>query len=212
MDRVRVLLQTHDEAYDGAISRLESAGSLSGFGDPRERLYSCGVCGGQGCPRCERGRVMVAERDPYDNGDTGFWAKPEAKTMSAQEIEWALARLREIELERTRVMAHVDFEGSLKQAEARDLRGSYAELRYQLGRMPTAMREDHIASVRWLAAYMRGAIRVPRWALEVELRGMGSDVLAASDAGWSVSEIAENLSIPKRQVRSLLRLERSRKP
>src|SRR5690348_5154724 len=111
MERVRVLLETHDDPYD-SLSRNETG--HAGFGEPVRRTYAC-VCAGQGCGQCERsraraselgvelrpGRVLVEERDPYDTGREGAF-DPNARTRQqrAALIDSTIERLQELELVR----------------------------------------------------------------------------------------------------------------
>lgn len=208
MERVRVLLATNDDAYDGAISRQETAGSKTGFGDPRELRKTCGHCGGEGCLRCEKGRVTVTERDPYDNGEKGFWAGAKPKTMSTQEVDRVLARLEDDEARREGILrGRLDFGSSLLSAESRDRRGSYEALRRALTFLPSGLSGE--AVIEWLAIHMPGSIRVPRWAYERELDGLADETDRLRKDGWLVPEIATVLGIPRRQVKALLRQRKS---
>lgn len=215
MERVRVLLETHDEIYD-SLSRPETA--QAGFGEPVRRTYPC-VCGGAGCGQCERsaahaaelgmelrpGRVLVLERDPYDTGREGAF-DPAARTQRerAKLIDDTIDRLQEQELVREGVYAaHVEYEEILERAEQRDARGSYRELRAALDAMPRGLRGD--AAVRWIARWIPGRIRVPRWAYELELEKIEDQVVELKELGSDVSEIADLLAISKRQVRNALR-------
>lgn len=205
IQRVRVLLETHDEPYDAELSRPER--SATGFSETRVRRYRCGVCAGEGCERCERGRVTIEERDAYDEGEKGFWAGPEpAKTMNPGQVERALAALREDQLKRDGVIADVDFEASLERAEQRDRRGSYRELRAALDFLPASRRGEE--ALRWLAEHMPGSIRIPRWAFDAELEQIETEVVELKRHGFSRQEIAEALSISQRQVKSALRRAR----
>jgi hypothetical protein len=216
MERVRVLLETHDDIYDD-LSRPETA--QAGFGEPRRRTYLCGSCGGKGCGQCERsaarasefdmklkrGRVLVEERDPYDTGlEAAF--DPHAKTQRdrAKLIDDTIDRLQELELVRQGIYATgVGIASVLEKAAARDSRGSYRELRAALDAMPRGLHGD--AAARWIARWIPGRIRVPRWAYELELERIEEQVLELKDGGLDVSEIADELAISKRQVRNALR-------
>lgn len=217
MNRVRVLLRTHDEPYDRELSRPER--SATGFSEPRKRRYTCGECGGAGCERCGairaqaaldgvrigKGRTLVEERDAYDDGPKGFWATTEAKTMTPRQVERALDNLREDALKRAGVIADIEFEATLEQAERRDARGSYQELRVALDFMPPLR---GAAAVRWLAENIPGPIRVPRWAYEQELADLEEEILRLKGHGWSRQEIAAYLAVSQRQVKSALRRAR----
>lgn len=215
MERVRVLLETHDQVYD-SLSRNES--EQAGFGEPRRRTYAC-VCGGAGCGQCERsaahaaelgvdlrpGRVLVVERDPYDTGREGVF-DPAARTRRerAKLIDDTIDRLQELELIREGIYApDAEYAKILERAEKRDSRGSYRELRRALDAMPRGLHGD--AAVRWIARWIPGSIRVPRWAYELELERLEEQVHELKELGHDVSEIAEALAISKRQVRNALR-------
>lgn len=204
MQRVRVLLETHDEPYDTELSRGER--SATGFSEPRPRRYLCGVCAGDGCERCSKGRVLIEERDAYDEGEKGFWAAEPAKTMSPAQVERELKALRQTELQRADVIGDIDFEASLEAAERRDSRGSYQTLRVALDFLPASLRGED--AVRWLAENIPGPIRVPRWAFNEELDGIDAEVLELKGQGLKISEIAEALSVPQRQVKTALRRAR----
>lgn len=216
MERVRVLLETHDEVYD-SVSRNES--DQAGFGEVVRKPYLCGSCGGLGCGQCERsaayaaelgiklktGRVLVEERDPYDTGrELGFDPAARTRLQRAALIDSTIERLQELELVRAGVIAdHVEHEGILEAAEARDARGSYRELRRALDAMPRGLRGD--SAVRWIARWIPGKIRVPRWAYELELELLEQQIVELKECGLDVSEIAVELAISKRQVRNALR-------
>ena len=216
MERVRVLLETHDEVYD-SLSRNES--DQAGFGDPVRRTHLCGSCGGAGCGQCERsrahaaelgvevrvGRVLVEERDPYDTGVDGAF-DPVARTQQqrAALIDSTIDRLQELELVREGLIAdHVEHEEILEAAERRDARGSYRELRAALDAMPRGLHGD--AAVRWIARWIPGPIRVPRWAFELELERIGEQVASLYALGFSVDEIKVELAISRRQVKRALK-------
>lgn len=215
MERVRVLLETHDEIYD-SVSRSKT--THAGFGDPVRRTYRC-VCDGAGCGQCERsaaraaelgielkpGRVLALERDPYDTGREGAF-DPAARTAQqrAALIDSTIEHLQELELIREGIYAeHVEHEALLELAAQRDARGSYRELRAALDSMPRGLRGD--AAVRWIARWIPGTIRVPRWAYEAELERIVDQVATLYALDRDVSEIAAELSISKRQVRNALR-------
>jgi hypothetical protein len=215
MERVRVLLSTHDEIYD-SVSRNETA--HAGFGDPVRRTLRC-VCDGTGCGQCERsaaraaelgvdlkpGRVLVLERDAYDTGLEGAF-DPAARTAQqrAALIDSTIEHLQDLELVREGVYAaHVEHEKLLDLATQRDSRGSYRELRAALESLPRTLRGE--AAVRWLADYLPKQIRVPRWAYEIELERLAGQVVELKDVGLDVAEIASELAISKRQVRNAIR-------
>lgn len=222
MERVRVLLETHDEIYDD-LSRAETA--LAGFGEPRISTQLCGSCGGKGCGQCERsaaraaeefdrelkpGRVLVVERDPYDTGREGAF-DPTARTQQqrAALIDSTIRRLQELELIREGVYAErVDHEKLLKESEKRDARGSYRELRLALDVMPRRLEGEE--AIRWLALHMPDRLKVPRWAYELELERLEDQVRELHRVGFlNVSQIAVELGISKRQVRNALRAAKS---
>jgi hypothetical protein len=199
MNRVRVLLETHDEVY--VLSRRER-GYKAEF-TTRKRRHRCGHCRGGGCDNCERGRVTLIERDAYDTGHEGTF-DPLALTRRerAARIDDEIQRLRERELVRAGVVADsVAFEADLKRADARDRCGSYRELRLARDRMPRHLEGE--AAVRWLAEHMPRTIRVPRWAYERELEELRREVDELHRDGLAFSEIAARLGIPQRQVRRL---------
>lgn len=215
MERVRTLIETHDEIYD-SVSRNET--THAGFGDPVRKTYGC-VCGGSGCGQCERsaaraaefgvelkpGRVFVVERDPYDTGRDGAF-DPAARTAQqrAALIDSTIEHLQELELVREGVYAeHVDHEKLLVLAEQRDARGSYRELRVSLDSMPRRLRGDQ--AIRWIAEHMPKTIRVPRWAYEQELERLSEQVASLYVLGFQVDEIKVELGISRRQVKNLLR-------
>lgn len=209
MARVRVLLETHDDVYDDA-GQLTEKSTPSGFGEPRTVRRRCGVCGGDGCSRCEGGYVKVVERDPYDTGVDRIGFDPNARTRRDEQarIEGILDHLHEQELVRAGEIAHVEYETVLELAEARDRRGAYRVLRAALDVMPRSLRGDEV--VRWLAEHMPGPIHVPRWAYEQELETLRDEVGTLYKAGEKVSDIAAALSVSQRQVKRLLR--EGRKP
>lgn len=202
MDRVRVLLDTHDDIYDD-LSRCETAAAQSGFAEPVTRTLRCGSCGGDGCEKCTRGRVTVEERDPYDTGIGAFDPVARDRQDDAKRVERVLERIRENELLRAGVIAHVDFETMLIRADNRDHRGSYRELRASLDLMPRTLRGD--AAVRWLALHLPRVIQVPRWAYERENDELREEVDQLRKEGLNVAEIAELLGLGRRRVRTLLR-------
>lgn len=219
-ERVRVLLESHDEIYD-SVSRSETA--QAGFGEPVRRTYACS-CGGAGCGQCERsaaraaelgvelkpGRLLVLERDPYDTGLEGAF-DPGARTKRerAKLIDDTIERLQELELVRSgEYAAQVDHEKMLELAEARDARGSYRELRAALDVMPRRLQGD--GAIAWLAEHLPKTIRIPRWAYELELGQLEEQIRSLYESGLNVSEVAEVLEIKRSQVRRSLRRSRVR--
>jgi hypothetical protein len=215
MERVRVLLETHDEIYD-SVSRNET--SASGFAEPLRRTYRCS-CGGAGCGQCERsaaraaelgielepGRLLVVERDPYDTGMEGAF-DPEARTKRerAKLLDDTIERLQEMELVRQGVYAErVDNEKLLELAEARDSRGSYRELRAALDSMPRIFRGER--AIEWIALFLPGQVRIPRWAYEQELERLAEQIVEFHKDGWTVDEIKASLGVSRRQVKKALR-------
>lgn len=219
MERVRVLLETHDDVYD-SLSRNET--DQAGFGDPVRRTYRCGSCGGVGCGQCERsraraaelgvdvrpGRVLVEERDGYDTGlETAFDPSAQTRLQRAALIDSTIERLQELELVREGQIAyHVEHEELLEAADRRDARGSYVELRRALDSLPRHLRGE--AAIRWLADAMPDKIRIPRWAYEQELERIEDQVKSLYALGMSVSDIARELAVSKRQVRNAIKARR----
>lgn len=76
------------DLIDGSdhLSRPETASAPSGFAEPVRRVGTCGACGGTGCARCTKGRVIYFERDHYDkNPEPLLDAEPERGALSSSE-------------------------------------------------------------------------------------------------------------------------------
>lgn len=209
MARVRVLIETHDDVYDD-LSRCETASAgKSGFADPITRTRVCGFCFGEGCGHCDnQGRVTFEERDPYDTGVGAFNPTARDQRDDAARVDAILERIQQDQLLREGLTATVDFEAALERAGWRDERGSYRELRLAADSMPRTLRGD--VAVRWLAEHLPRTIRVPRWAFDRELELLGEQVVRHKADGLDAQQIAQALSVSRRQVRRLLREARSK--
>lgn len=62
MERVRVLLESHDEPYERELSRGER--SFTGFAESRWISMVCGYCAGADCERCRASREVRANDLP----------------------------------------------------------------------------------------------------------------------------------------------------
>jgi len=69
MERVRVLLETHDEPYENELSRGERG--TTGFAEPRWLSGECAYCGGADCERCRASRERRADALPVIVGVNG---------------------------------------------------------------------------------------------------------------------------------------------
>jgi hypothetical protein len=192
--RVVVLLSELDSVYEASRRETE----LSGFAPPEHRTYTCGWCAGLGCGRCQRGRIRVAERDPYDTGKLAASAPPEVRNLD-RALKLLHSQYAEDELRRLGLLAVVPFESNLRASEHRDERLPFAELRYLLGAMPAL---EGLEGIDWIGERMRQPIRVPGWAFQRELELLRDEVRKL-ERTHTEREISRLLAISRRQVRRL---------
>lgn len=207
IERVRVLLDTYDDPYD-TLSRRER--TYRAEFTSRNRRYRCGHCAGAGCARCDRGRVMVVERDPYDTGRDGvFDPSARSRLEQARAIDNQIDHLRELELVRAGVYAQkVEYENELEAAERRDARGSYRELRAALDLLPGNLHGDD--ALVWLAEHLPARwIRVPYEAEQRLLEDLKPRVAELRAARHSTRWIAAELGLRPSDVREVISMLRA---
>lgn len=225
LNRVRVLLRTRNEPYEGVLSRSEE--TSSGFGDPHERRMTHAACKGRGCPECRHGKVTVTERDPYDTGQD-LRHFDQRKTMDPKEVDAELHRLRMAERARAAKPGEVVDPREAypweRAAERQCRQGSYAELDRALEQLRSSdlVASAHIQrlyldggawafwgdgfateerAVRFLAERMPDHIRIPPEARDEEMAEVETAVRAQPRA--TLSALAEALGVSKHQIRKI---------
>lgn len=198
--RILALLLRLDEVYESG--RPETGMAKSGFAEPVVRRYVCGSCAGNGCPRCQAGRVAVLERDPYMTSVIPPAASSGPRTMSSADIDRALERLREDKAKRDGLIDDVPWSSSLRASELRDARSSYRMLRVALGVMPGGLSGDN--ALEWLARNIPGQILLPREDFIEECEQLADEADFLDSLNLDHREIAEYLGVSRRRVRKLL--------
>lgn len=78
-------------------------------------------------------------------------------------------------------------------------------LRHVKVRMIGKARDVETVAVTWLAMQMPGMIRVPVWLLTDEMQARRYSFAQMVQAGYSASEIAQRLQMPRKRVKKMLR-------
>lgn len=203
--RILVLLETHDSPYESLTPDRSFSGTPAGFAEPFRILYTCGVCLGEGCAVCVKGRVEIYRRDRYDTGNRSYTESTTPVVMPAYELERALERLQAQARERAGIEAPLQWYVILRRAASRDASGSYAALRRALERRPVGMTRQ--ATIAYLVDVMPEVVRIPRWAYLRELDGLRAEVEQLRKEGMTVSELAAEFGVSRRRIRGFLRSE-----
>lgn len=230
MNRVRVLLTSrHDYLPDPrGIELASQSGAAPGRRVPCTRCARRGRFFGQVCLLCDGTgwRLRRADDDAWDEytGTKIGDAESVISSMDPWQLQRELERLAREEASRDGDFTEERY-GWEEARERRDKTASYGELERALEKLrdrhpgawefittvydpagvtSTSSRETEREVVRWIALEMRGAVRVPRWAYEAELEEIAGDVRRLQAEGYDEREIATELGLSRRRVRSLL--------
>ena len=231
---MRVLLETRNDYLPGpkALELPSSPGVAEGRRVPCEcrtgriqrgaQVRLCLVCNGSAW-RNRRGGEPAW--DEYIGARVAGEETKRPRTMTPQELDGELTRLRRDASAREGRVAADDLTAVERGRKARDGSGSYVELERSLERMhqyaygarqlidlhygagialDDASRARLDQAIAWLAVDMRGPVRIPPWAWEQETEKLLDEVQRLGREGHQVSEIAEELQMSQRRVKTLL--------
>lgn len=228
--RALALLDRLDEyVEDRASVGRDEFETPAGFAPSYKRCEHClgtGFASGKDpfgrrrCPECDgEGQVRVrsgGELDPYETGTAGAATVDRPKTMSSQDIDHELARLRADEYTRQGIIAHERY-GWERRRKRMEREGDYARVRDTLEHLRHhetdtyrgVLRREHWALER-LANRVPGSIRVP---LDIDAaigQQLVDDAHSLRDRGVPVTVIAELLYVKEHRARRLLKMKPSR--
>lgn len=225
--RILILLETRNDAYPGAKcaawhdapgpnnaeARRTICGSCTGRGKVRGKL--CLSCDGMGWRRPLRrlGETAfdeyVYEHDAKPKKLTDFQTSLERQTMTTEQMEGELRRLRQAERERAGIIDPNDMYAWERARVVQERHGSYSEL----DRALEVLRQRHPLvspftrfALGFLAEEMRGPIRLPQWLEDEERRRQSKlSVAELAEQGLSARKIARALGMNLQKVKAKLK-------